>query len=51
MVNNQLKKNARIAGIQSHSTVYQLTKAMVGDKNYNISPAICTRVVWYAAGF
>jgi hypothetical protein len=40
----QLKKDAGIEDVQSRSTIYQLTKSMVGDENHKISVAICTRV-------
>lgn len=40
----QLKKDAGIEDVQSRSTIYQLTKSMVGDENHKISVAICTCV-------
>lgn len=43
-MDDQLKKDKGIEDTQSRSTIYQLTKSMVGDENYKISLAICTRV-------
>ena len=40
----QLKKDTETEDAQSRSTIYQLAQAMVGEENYKISPAICTRV-------
>lgn len=42
---NQLKtKEGGNRDPQSRLTIYQLTRTMVGEENYKITPAICTRV-------
>lgn len=41
---DQLKTDASSGDRQSQSTVYQLARTMVGDENFKVSPAVCTRV-------
>ena len=41
---NKLKKDMSIGDVQSQQTIYQLTRAMVGEESYKITPGTCTHV-------
>lgn len=44
LTTGQLKDDASSGDAQSQSTIYQLTRAMVGEETYRVSPAVCARV-------